>query len=383
MKKILFASTALVAFAGAAAAEVVITGDGRMGIVNQITASRTGVDRGLPNQIGNVNDLGDGTGPAVTDGTRNAYSNELDTEIGFTSRVRIAFTLTSETDSGVSFGGTIRADNAKGGANGTAGNVFMTGAFGKLSMGDVSGAAEAAVGNLSGVGLTGLGDFNEALYLMQGNNDVLGDNQNEQLSAFALPSALYEYSTGGFTGYIGLGNPAGIELSANGPLAELGYDTIDQAYALGAKYATDAWWVGAGYENLSLQGYAIDDTQTGPYFSDTEISTNFDNWMLGGGGTFAGFTITAQYGQGNVASLDITQYGISVDYTFDATTVTAYWRDIELDDNDDTTDERSRTPFGLGVSYDLGGGAAVKAGVVDPDVQGVDAIWDAGVSFSF
>jgi len=349
MKKILLASTALVGFAGAAAAEVVITGDGRMGIVEQITLVDSSTD------------------PNVVD----PY---LDTEIAFTSRVRIAFTLTSETDSGVSFGGTIRADNADAGANGSAGNVFMTGAFGKLSMGDVSGAAEAAVGNLSGVGLTGLGDLNEAIYLMQGNNDVLGDNQNERLSAFALPSALYEYSTGGFTGYIGLGNPSGIDL--DGSIFD-GYDTIDQAYALGAKYATDAWWVGAGYENLSLQGYSTTANASGVF---EEISTNVDNWMLGAGGTFSGFTLNAQYGEGSGAEVDLTQYGFSVDYTFDATTLTAYWRDVELTDGSETL---NRTPWGLGVSYDLGGGAAVKAGVVDPDVQGVDAIWDAGVSFSF
>lgn len=357
MKNILLASTALVAFGGAAAAEVVITGDGRMGIIDDYSISAY-----------------DDADPLAVDPATGLRYVVGDDDVAFTSRVRIAFTLTSETDSGVSFGGSIRADNAKGGANGSAGNVFMTGAFGKLSMGDVSGAAEAAVGNVSGVGLTGLRDLNEALYLQQGNNDVLGNNQNEQLSAFALPAALYEYSSGGFTGYVGLGNPAGISLGDSIAFPTVENILIDNAYGLGGKYATDTWWVGAGYENLDL---SATDVVTGE-----EASTNVDNWIIGGGGTFDAFTLNAQYGQGGTDNLDFTQYALSVDYTFDATTLTAYYRNVELDYADDTLDG-TRNPFGVGASYDLGGGAAVKVGIVDPDVQGVDMIWDAGVSFSF
>ena len=57
--------------------------------------------------------------------------------------------------------------------------------------------------------------------------------------------------------------------------------------------------------------------------TSAEISTNVDNWMIGGGGTFDAFTVKAQYGQGGTDNLDFTQYALSVDYTFDATTLTA------------------------------------------------------------
>ncbi|MCA3480163.1 MAG: hypothetical protein IOD00_05950, partial [Rhodobacter sp.] len=40
-------------------------------------------------------------------------------------------------------------------------------------------------------------------------------------------------------------------------------------------------------------------------------------------------------------------------------------------------------PFGLGVKYDLGGGASIAAGAVDPDIKGEDYRADIGVNFSF
>ncbi len=347
MKNLLLASTALVAFASAAAAEVAISGSGRMGIVYD---------------------------DAARDGSAEAR---------FSSRVRVAFTLTQETDSGVTFGGSIRADNAADGNRGQAGSVFLSGAFGKLSMGDVDGAAESAVGNLSGVGYTGLGDRNEAFYLQQGNSDL---DSNEALSAFPLPAALYEYTTGGASFYVSLGNPEGnvfetdffdsTDINDN-LLIDVADITIDQTFGLGAKYSVDNYTVGIGYESLELSATETV-VATGVV---TELGSSIDNWILGGSGTFGGFTVKAQYGEASGDYLDLTQYGISGDYTFDAYTVTAFWRSTELKDRDNNSVESQ--PFGLGVSYDLGGGASVAAGVVDPDIEGTDYNADIGVNFSF
>jgi outer membrane protein OmpU len=295
----------------------------------------------------------------------------------FDSRVRVAFTLTQETDSGVTFGGSVRADNASSANSGKAGVVFMSGAFGKISMGDVSGAAEAAVGNLSGVGYTGLGDFNEAIYLQQSNEDLDG---NDELSAFALPAALYEYSTGAASFYVSLGNPGGIGI-ADTTLGDIEVtDTvIDSAYGLGAKYSVDNYSVGFGYESIDISGIATDTVTN----NSVEYSNTVDSWMLGGSATFGGFTLKAQYGQGSGdRELDLTQYGISGDYTFDAFTVTAFWRSVELQTSTDDTQVKSQ-PFGMGVTYDLGGGASVAAGVVDPDRFDEDYRADIGVNFNF
>jgi len=392
MKQILLASTALVAFAGAAAAEVAISGSGRMGMV---------YDKSILND--NI---------VIVNGDAKRTS---DAGFRFDSRVRVAFTLTQETDAGVTFGGSIRADNASAGNNGKGGSVFMSGAFGKLSMGDVDGAAESAVGNLSGVGYTGLGDFNEAFYLQQGNSDL---DSNEELSAFALPAALYEYTTGAASFYFSIGNPGGIGIKAdafnindddgvNIGNYEVSDAVVDQAYGIGAKYSVDNYSFGVGYESIDISGIltdfgddgvkgaikdtagpdGLDGTDDDTFAADSddtesEFNNTLDNWILGGSATWGGFTVKAQYGEGSGDNLELTQYGISGDYTFDAYTVTAFWRSVEVKTLDDVS-ARDYQPFGLGVSYDLGGGASVAAGVVDPDILGEDYRADVGVNFNF
>jgi outer membrane protein OmpU len=97
-----------------------------------------------------------------------SFRRDGDDDIGFTSRARVTFTFSGETDGGLSFGASFRADNSSNAANGTAGSVFLSGAFGKISMGDVDGAAVAAVGHVDGVGLTGLGDRNESSFIANG-----------------------------------------------------------------------------------------------------------------------------------------------------------------------------------------------------------------------
>jgi outer membrane protein OmpU len=382
MKNILLASTALVAFAGAAAAEVVISGSGRMGMV---------YDKSIVNDdlVRNPN----GTG----------LVRSSDAGFLFSSRVRVAFTLTQETDAGVTFGGSIRADNASNGNNGKGGSVFMTGAFGKISMGDVDGASESAVGNLSGVGYTGLNDLNEAFYLQQGNSDL---DSNEKISEFALPAALYQYTTGGFTGYLSLGNPGGIKVVDDKGAASDFFDTlektadgktkttkdvsdvvIDQAFGIGAKYSVDNYSVGIGYESIDISGIetpvGADGVAGGTDDGDqTEFSDTLDTWILGGSATFGGFTLKAQYGEGSGDTLDLTQYGLSGDYTFDAWTLTAFWRSVEVDRSNGSKNTEAQ-PFGFGVTYDLGGGASIQAGAVDPDVLGEDYRADIGVNFNF
>jgi len=385
MKNLLLASTALVAFAGAAAAEVAISGSGRLGMVYDESINNDKINTVNGRAVRNVGDSG----------------------FRFSSRMRVVFTLTAETDAGVSFGASIRADNANAGNEGKGGSVFMSGAFGKLSMGDVDGAAESAVGNLSGVGYTGLSDLNEAIYLQQGNSDL---DSNERVTEFALPAATYEYTTGPASFYFSLGNPAGIALSTKF------FDTIDvkvtdavidSAVGVGAKYSVENYSVGFGYETVDVSGIATnrgadgvfgavlrtagpdgldntaDDTFAVP--SDdtvTEFKNTLDLWIVGGSATFGGFTAKAQYGEGSGKGTDLTQYGISGDYTFDAFTVTAFWVNKELKAPGDAKKAKQQ-PFGLGVKYDLGGGASIAAGAVDPDIKGEDYRADIGLNFSF
>jgi outer membrane protein OmpU len=318
MKKVLLASTALVLSAGVAAADMEVGGSGRMGVLDSL-----------------------------------GLRAEAPDDIGFTSRIRVVFTGSGETDGGLSFGGSIRADNASGGNAGTAGSVFISGDFGTLSMGDVSGAPEWAVGDVSGVGLTGLGDINEAIYL--------SNNQR--------PAARYDYSFGDF----------GVAVSADNP------DSDTEAYGIAAKYTFAGITAGIGYEDLSYR----EDAEIEIWGGDDDagllvpVASGTDATHIIGGlsGTFAGFTGQAIYGQaefdGPDADADLTQWQVSVDYTFDATTVTAYYAALEIEDLEGSS-------WGLGASYDLGGGASLRGGWVDAEFEDVeDDAFDFGISFTF
>lgn len=327
MKKVLLASTVLAMTATVAAADVTVSGSARMGI---------------------------------------AYNSEAPNELGFTSRVRVAFGLSGETDTGLAFGASIRADNAGNGNNGVpqtvlgntpttfgdvngagnqaAGSVFVSGAFGKLSMGDVDGAAELVVGDLAGVGLTGLGDTNENEFL---SNTTAGDRS----------AARYEYSTGGLTFALSADNPQN-DSAGNG-----------NTYSIGVKYAIDAYAFGLGYETTDIAGRSV------------------DHIIASGEATFSGVTLKAVYGQADdlaAAGVDFTQYGISASYSMNALTVTGFHR---VEDERVALGRKDKFT-GIGASYDLGGGASVVGGLVDvnygagaPTADETRA--DLGLSFKF
>ena len=76
--------------------------------------------------------------------------------------------MTGETESGITFGATIRADNAIGGegdaplSGQTAGSVFVSGSWGTLTYGDTNAADEQWVGDVPGdYSLTGLAELDE------------------------------------------------------------------------------------------------------------------------------------------------------------------------------------------------------------------------------
>ena len=123
MKNILFASTALVAFAGAASAEVTLSGNAEMGIFN---------NDGLGN---------DGAGNVVDTNGETSFFTDLD----------VTFTMSGETDGGLTFGASIDLDESGNGqpfeSAGTQGGetIFLSGAFGTLTAGDTDGALDWAL----------------------------------------------------------------------------------------------------------------------------------------------------------------------------------------------------------------------------------------------
>jgi outer membrane protein OmpU len=322
MKKILLATTMLVGGASIAAAEVSVSGTARMGVISNFS---------------------DGV---VTNGD--------ESELSFSSRVRVIFTLSGETDSGLSFGASIRADNAAAGNQGDAGEVFVSGAFGKLSMGDVDGAAQMATGHVGGVGYTGLSDLNESVFLGAGTGAT-------------DPTALYEYSAGDFTFYLSAANPRPV-VTAGGTSV-----TADlTAIAIGAKYTFGDYTVGLGYENL--QGY------TGAAVAlPTADNTDVDHIVLKLSANVAGFNVQGLIGQadgtlGGAVLDNAKQYAMSVGYTVDAISGTVFYTD--------DSDLGGTTAYGLGASYDLGGGAALVGGI-SKDHDANESAYDLGITMSF
>jgi outer membrane protein OmpU len=311
MKKLLSTTTILALSAGFASAEVTTTGTARMGIID---------------------DFGD-VGAA------------------FSSRVRIIFTASGETDTGFAFGATVRNDQSGVGntANGDS-SVYVSGSFGKLSMGDVDGAAAAAVGQVSGVGYTGLRDFNEIAYLL-GNEDT---------------SALYEYTTGSLGLYLSSQPNAG-----------------NNNFGLGASYTVGNYKFAIGYEKLE------DDSKPGGGWPDKiGFSTSFVNGatqvVLGADATFGAFTGKFRFARYDEANIDagLDQVAVSVDYVANALTLTGFYsnfrgtQDYEGDDADF---------YGIGAAYDLGGGAKVVGGYSKAKYDGSpsDSAVDLGLTFSF
>jgi outer membrane protein OmpU len=232
MKKILLATAALSAMTGFAAAEVTTSGEARMGLI---------------------------------------YDGD---DAFFTSRVRVKFAMVGTTDGGLEFGANVRADQSGQGntANGDS-TVYISGGFGKLTFGDVDTAANALVGHVSGVGLTGLGDWNELRYLGQGKT-----------------AALYEYSAGALTFAASVG--------------QINSDGDDEALSIAAKYATDSFTVALGVEDR---------------LDITHIA-------LGGSATFGAATVKAVISDTDIDG-DDTQFAVSVDYVAGATTVTGFVTD--------------------------------------------------------
>jgi len=329
MKKLLLATALVSASAGFAAAEVTLSGDARMGL---------------------------------------DYNSERDTGTLFTARARVKFSMVGTTDGGLEFGASFRADQSLLGVdsddpddlaidglgaigNNTmeAGSVYISGEFGKLTFGDNDSAANVLVGHVSGVGLTGLGDYNELRYL--GQNDT---------------SMLFEYSTGAITFAASIGqlsSDGSTVVDENGDIVDWDGGGINplngdsEAMSLAVKYATDAFSVALGWEDRS----------------------DITHIALGGSATFGTVTVKAVVSDTDIDN-DDTQFALSGDFAVgDATTITAF-----------ITDEGALNNYGIGASYDLGGGASLVGGIVRVDgeafsdsVNSSETRADMGISMSF
>jgi outer membrane protein OmpU len=285
MKKVLLATTVLALSATVAAAEVSVSGSARMGLVYD----------------------GNAVSPATS-------------KVLFTSRVRVVFSMSGETDGGLSFGASVRNDQSgQGNTRNGDSKVFISGAFGKLTFGDNDSAANVLVGHVAATSLTGLGDNNELGYLGQSDTSVL-----------------YTYSAGAlsFAASVGQRNIAAAPAIA------------DEAMSVAVKYSADTFSASLGYE----------DTKT-----DSQVSVGLGASLSG-----VDLKLVAMDRKSNPD----THWAISAGYKMDALGVTAFY-----------ADKGPSNAYGLGASYDLGGGATLVGGL--QKVKGAKVKADLGVSMSF
>ena len=322
MKKILLATTMLAGTAGFAAAEVAISGYAEIGIQ----------DDGAP--------------------TSNAE---------FFTDVDVTFTMSGETDGGLSFGVSVDLDEAGNlgdttDNNGTA--IFVSGAFGKFTMGDTDGALDWAIADAGA--LTSLADDHTThLYYFAGNG--LDGSHDDQV-------ARYEYSFGDF------GVAVSYEQAGNNVTGTAQDDNI----AIGATYAMDmggtALKFGLGYQAGSRAAAGI-------YTNADAIGASVSAELAGGFSASLGY-IKYDFDALDVAGVASTQVdfahtGLGVTYTTGALSVhgNVGFYNPDVGASDET--------YGLAVNYDLGGGAVVMAGYGSDVAVAGQSAYSIGLGLSF
>ncbi|MFP5478825.1 MAG: porin [Alphaproteobacteria bacterium] len=300
MKKVLLASSVLALSAGFASAEISFSGSAVMGV-------------------------GD-------DGSPEGARSILETYLTATG--------SGETDTGLAFGikTTVATYDTDGGLDDDGTSAFISGAFGKLSMGSVAEADEVAtfsdIGGLSGLGVDNIAE------------SFTGDSYGRETH-----DVNYTYSGGALTAAIS---------------AHIGAAGEGDGYAVGLKYDFGDAYVGIGY-------------------NDDNVSANAGTvTSLYAGGTFGAVGVKAMVSEydPDAAGNNLNAYGLHVDYTVDALTLSAQYSTSELVNPISGDDYEA---FGIGAAYDLGGGASVVGGVAqitDYD-RDDETVWEAGLSFEF
>ncbi|MFC3613149.1 porin [Lutimaribacter marinistellae] len=322
MKKILFVTTALIATASVAAADVRLSGYGRFGL--------------------DYNDANDRNVNGVSKTT-------------ITSRLRLQFDMSAETDGGVQFDARFRAqaesrDNNPGTAvfNGARFGVVYNGV--RVNVGNIIGAVENMPGlyletRTAGIGIDGAGFVS-----------VVGNVNNEYFNWDAYSSAgsgangvEVLYSANGFTGHLSYStdndstvNPGVPNGNAGGPDrigVMLAYSWNDFTVAA-AHQSSDIMW-----EDKTLVSFAWDGGQYGARIAYADND---------------GIDKLGIYGNVDIGAASNLLLFWTDEDAVSATDVAA-----GRNDNRDAiagSNQQEGSSYGIHYSYDLGGGASLEAG---------------------
>ncbi len=320
MKNVLLATTALVAFAGAASADVTLSGSARFGLQY--------IDTVALDLAGNAPD-----------------NTTLE------KRVTLNIDMTTETDSGLELGARIRLRNNERKVSidpitglyvGNSGLTDVNGAVVylksgglKLSVGNVCGAIECMPGLYAGT--TGLNGHKF--------ENVVTNTADKGYWTWAA----YSSSGGGFNG-------VEVEYSAGDFSGMLTYTAMNDVTAAPNIVAAHV-------------AYKFGDWTVALAVQDGDTVAALDKTVLTIGGKIGDFGVGLAYADND----GVDKVTVNGSYSFGATTVSAFV-------SDDSSILATDNPWGLGVSYDLGG-ASLVAGYTNDEV-GVGRA-SAGIKFKF
>lgn len=319
MKKVLFASTALVAGA----------------FVAPQIASAQGVNNG------------NSSAEITLDGYARwgvGYNEGRAEESILISRFRLNINASVETDSGLRFAATVRGQSDEN-ANGTAGSLIFGGARYQIS----SGGLRVRFGNISGV-------FDDSSTI-------------RPFSDVGLEGTIGMVTSFGFPG------PAFGNGSANNGIL-VNYNVGDFKFA--ASYVDESQNT-AGTEDRQIGvGYTFNGWNLGAVVGESETAgVTSDYWLISVDGEIGGVGVAAVVGENDLTAPGETAYGFSLDYDVGAATnvkfVYSGGGTADLAGNDDA--------FAIGFVHDLGSGATLR-GFVGENIAG-NTVADLGVRFNF
>ena len=285
MKKILLTSTAIVAFAGAAAADVSVSGGAELGLVRKADGAAAGDD------------------------------------LQFHTGIDVTFRLSGETDNGLSFGGKIDLDDAnemaqrgQDTADVSAGEteeadftVFISGGFGTLTIGDTDGAMDWALTEGGNIGNPGSIADDETSYSGYAGSYLDGSGDDTVLR--------YDYSFGDYAFGVSAeqtatGDEVGYALGFKGSFASLSFGVGYQEAADGsdrnlagvsAVYSINGFSIGAMYATGDDGADGdLERLQVGAGYSVNAISLHLNYAELTDGATEEeGFGFAAAYELGD------------------------------------------------------------------------------------
>lgn len=305
MKKILLATTMLAGTAGFAAAEVTVKGEAEMGI----------------------------------------WSNSAG-DVAFWQDVEVKFSMSGTTDGGLEFGANIDLDEGDVALNDDSGTaVYISGTFGKLTLGDTDGALDWALADMDN-GMTSIADDHTTHVAWFGGNDMDGSSNGAGDGQILR----YENTFGQF------GFAVSLEQGDDGAGVE------DDIYGVGIKYTAN--------------------------LGGTDVNLGLAYQDAGDNGSAAGVSAAATFGGAFTGKIGYISFdddwdnrdshlGAELTYVSGPIGVGVNYGKVEQVVGD------SFDSFGVVANYDLGGGAKVEFGYAS-DVTGLDDDqWSLGIGMSF